>query len=304
MEIRNNTLIIDKINSTSENKKIFDWRIIFPGNSSVIVSDKKMKIKIKEQETPENLDIKEALTRSILKAKPDSVLVSGGIDSSVLAAIAITKFKGIKLISAGTKDCEDSIYAEALSNELKTPLNNVVITEENLYHAIRELKALSLDTYSIIMGITEFLSIEKAKTMKCSRLISGIGSDELFFGFNKHKTLKKEELKEFRDSRLFYMNALDLWRLNSISSKFNISISFPYLDDEVIEAVLSKNIEDIAKNYDKIPVRSIGKTLGLSGKITERKKKAMQYGSGTVKLIRDLSKKNKYENVGEFIKGI
>ena len=304
MEIRNNTLIIDNINSTSENKKIFDWRIIFPGNSSVIVSDKKMKIKIKEQETPENLDIKEALTRSILKAKPDSVLVSGGIDSSVLAAIAITKFKGIKLISAGTKDCEDSIYAEALSNELKTPLNNVVITEENLYHAIRELKALSLDTYSIIMGITEFLSIEKAKTMKCSRLISGIGSDELFFGFNKHKTLKKEELKEFRDSRLFYMNALDLWRLNSISSKFNISISFPYLDDEVIEAVLSKNIEDIAKNYDKIPVRSIGKTLGLSGKITERKKKAMQYGSGTVKLIRDLSKKNKYENVGEFIKGI
>lgn len=304
MEIRNNTLIIDKINSTSENKKIFDWRIIFPGNSSVIVSDKKMKIKIKEQETPENLDIKEALTRSILKAKPDSVLVSGGIDSSVLAAIAITKFKGIKLISAGTKDCEDSIYAEALSNELKTPLNNVVITEENLYHAIRELKALSLDTYSIIMGITEFLSIEKAKTMKCSRLISGIGSDELFFGFNKHKTLKKEELKEFRDSRLFYMNALDLWRLNSISSKFNISISFPYLDDEVIEAVLSKNIEDIAKNYDKIQVRSIGKTLGLSGKITERKKKAMQYGSGTVKLIRDLSKKNKYENVGEFIKGI
>jgi asparagine synthase (glutamine-hydrolysing) len=304
MEIRNNTLIIDKINSTSENKKIFDWRIIFPGNSSVIVSDKKMKIKIKEQETPENLDIKEALTRSILKAKPDSVLVSGGIDSSVLAAIAITKFKGIKLISAGTKDCEDSIYAEALSNELKTPLNNVVIIEENLYHAIRELKALSLDTYSIIMGITEFLSIEKAKTMKCSRLISGIGSDELFFGFNKHKTLKKEELKEFRDSRLFYMNALDLWRLNSISSKFNISTSFPYLDDEVIEAVLSKNIEDIAKNYDKIPVRSIGKTLGLSGKITERKKKAMQYGSGTVKLIRDLSKKNKYENVGEFIKGI
>ncbi|EEZ92746.1 MAG: asparagine synthase [Candidatus Parvarchaeum acidiphilum ARMAN-4] len=263
-----------------------------------------MKIKIKEQETPENLDIKEALTRSILKAKPDSVLVSGGIDSSVLAAIAITKFKGIKLISAGTKDCEDSIYAEALSNELKTPLNNVVIIEENLYHAIRELKALSLDTYSIIMGITEFLSIEKAKTMKCSRLISGIGSDELFFGFNKHKTLKKEELKEFRDSRLFYMNALDLWRLNSISSKFNISTSFPYLDDEVIEAVLSKNIEDIAKNYDKIPVRSIGKTLGLSGKITERKKKAMQYGSGTVKLIRDLSKKNKYENVGEFIKGI
>jgi asparagine synthase (glutamine-hydrolysing) len=304
MKTRNNTLVIDKINSTSENKKIFDWRIIFPGDSSVVISDKLMKIRLREPEKIENLDISQALKESVLKAKPDSVLVSGGIDSSVLAAIAIKEFKDVKLISAGTKDCEDSVYAEALSNELKTPLNNVVITEENLYHAIRELKALSLDTYSIVMGVTEFLAIEKAKGMKCSKVVSGVGSDELFFGFNKHKTLKKEELVAFRESRLFYMNALDLWRLNSISSKFNIKIAFPYLNDKVIEAVLSKDVTEIAKDYDKIPVRSIGKSLGLSGKITERKKKAMQYGSGTVKLLRDLSRKNKYENVGEFIKEI
>ncbi|MEM0142699.1 MAG: asparagine synthase-related protein, partial [Candidatus Parvarchaeum sp.] len=249
-------------------------------------------------------DIEQALKNDILRFKPDSVLVSGGIDSSVLAAIAVKEFTDIKFISAGTKDCEDIYYAGLLSSELNSFLYNVTITEENLLHAVKELKYLGLDIYSIIMGITEFLSIEKAKEEGLKRVISGIGSDELFFGFQRHKTMKKEELKNFRESRLFYMPALDLWRLNSIASNFDIAIAFPYLADDVVEAVLSKGIEEISENYDKIPVRSIGKSLGLSGRITERRKKAMQYGSGTVKLLRTLSRKNKYENVGEFIKRI
>ena len=291
MKNRNDTLLIDKINSASKNEEIFDFRFIFPGGATVTISDNVIKIKLGKNEKTGQLDIAQALKDSILRFKPDSVLVSGGIDSSVLAAIAVKEFKDVKLISAGTEDSEDAYYAGILSGELNGSLNNVTITEENLIHAIKELKELKLDIYNIIMGITEFLSIERAKKMGLKRIISGVGSDELFFGFQKHKTMKREELGEFRESRLFYMPALDLWRLNSIAHKLDVSIAFPYLDDKVIEAALSKSVEELAENYDKFPVRSIGKSIGLSGKITERRKKAMQYGSGTVKLIRDLSKK-------------
>ncbi|MCL4376549.1 asparagine synthase C-terminal domain-containing protein [Candidatus Parvarchaeota archaeon] len=304
MKNRNDTLLIDKINSASKNEEIFDFRFIFPGGAAVTISDNVIKVKLGKNEKTGQLDIAQALKDSILRFKPDSVLVSGGIDSSVLAAIAVKEFKEVKLISAGTEDSEDAYYAGILSGELNGSLNNVTITEENLIHAIKELKELKLDIYNIIMGITEFLSIERAKKMRLKRIISGVGSDELFFGFQKHKTMKREELGEFRESRLFYMPALDLWRLNSIAHKLDISIAFPYLDDKVIGAALSKSVEELAENYDKFPVRSIGKSIGLSGKITERRKKAMQYGSGTVKLLRDLSKKKKYENVGEFIKEI
>ncbi|MCL4396866.1 asparagine synthase C-terminal domain-containing protein [Candidatus Parvarchaeota archaeon] len=302
MKNRNNTLLVDKINSTSKNEKIFDFRFVFPGGAAVTLSNNIIKVKLEENERTGQYDLEQALKSSILRFKPDSVLVSGGIDSSVLAAIAVKESGNVKLVSAGTENSEDSYYASILSRELNGSLYNVKITEENLIHAVKELKALRLDTYNIIMGITEFLSVEKAKEMGLKRIISGVGSDELFFGFQRHKTMKKEELGAFREYRLFYMPALDLWRLNSIAHKLNISIAFPYLDDKVIEAALSKDIEELAENYDKFPVRSIGKSLGLSGKITERRKKAMQYGSGTVKLLRDLSKK--YKNVGEFIKEI
>ena len=304
MKNRNSTLLTNKINSTSKNEEIFGFRFIFPGEAAVTLSQNIIRVRLRNDEETGQNDIAQALKDSILRFKPDSVMVSGGIDSSVLAAIAVKEFQDIKLISAGTKNSEDVYYAGILSGELNSHLYTVMITEENIIHAIKELKELKLDIYSIIMGITEFLSIEKAKGMGLKRLISGIGSDELFFGFQRHKEIRKEELGEFRESRLFYMPALDLWRLNSIARKLNISIAFPYLDDKVINAALSENIEELVKNYDKFPVRSIGKSLGLSGKITERRKKAMQYGSGTVKLLRDLSKKKKYENVGEFIKGI
>ena len=304
MKNRNDTLLIDKINSTSKNEDIFDFRFIFPGGAAITISNNIIKVKLGKNKKTVQQNIAQALKSSILRFKPDSVLVSGGIDSSVLAAIAVKEFGNVKLISAGTEDSEDVYYAGILSGELNSSLYNVTITEENLINAIKELKALKLDTYNVIMGITEFLAVEKAKKMGLERIISGIGSDELFFGFQRHKTMKKEELGEFRESRLFYMPALDLWRLNSIAHKLNVSIGFPYLDDNVIEAALSKTVEEVAENYDKFPVRSIGKSLGLSGKITERKKKAMQYGSGTVKLLRNLSKKKKYENVGEFIKEI
>jgi asparagine synthase (glutamine-hydrolysing) len=304
MKNRNNALLIDKINSTSKNKMIFDFRFIFPGGATVNLSNDIIKVKLKEDKKTEHYNLEQALKNSILRFKPDSILVSGGIDSSVIAAISVKEFGDVRLISAGTEGSEDIYYAGILSSELNSPLYVVTITEKNLIHAIKELKALGLDIYNIIMGITEFLSIEKAKEIGLKRIISGIGSDELFFGFQKHKTMKKDELEKFREDRLFYMPALDLWRLNSIAHKLNISIAFPYLDDNVIGAALSKDIEELAKDYDKFPIRSIGKSFGLSGKITERRKKAMQYGSGTVKLLRYLSKKKKYENVGEFIKGI
>ncbi len=304
MKTRDDVLLIDRINSTSENEMIFNLRLVFPGNSAVSLSNNRIGIKLKKGGKKANYDIAQSLKESVSKARPDSVLVSGGIDSSVLAALAVKEFNDVKLISAGTEGCEDLDYAGVLGSELNTPLSSVIITEENAYHAIRSLKALDLDVYSIIMGIPEFLSMERAKEMKCSRVISGIGSDELFFGFQRHKTMEKEALGKFREWRLFYMPALDLWRLNSMALKLGLSIAFPYLDDKVIDTVLSMDIEDIAQNYDKVPVRSIGKSLGLSGKITERKKKAMQYGSGAVKLLRILSRKKGYKNVGEFVKGI
>jgi asparagine synthase (glutamine-hydrolysing) len=303
MKTGNETAVTDRVNSYSRYKEIFNLKLIFPGDSKIRAENGSLHIKVERKNKEVKTDILEELTSNIKNSRPDSVLVSGGIDSSVLAAIAIREFKNVKLISAGTENGEDLNFAEILSRELATPLIRVNIDEEGVYRAINGLKTLGIDTYNTIMGITEFLSIEKAVELGCRRIISGIGSDELFFGFYKHKKMDREKLREFRDERLFYMPAFDLWRLNSIAVKFGISMIFPYLTDNVIDIALSGGVE-FSESNDKVLLRSAGKRLGLSKTITERNKKAMQYGSGVVKLLRDLSRKKEYKNVGEFIKGI
>ena len=304
MKTKNEVMLTDRINSNSGHVNVLGMRLVLPGNSKVEFSEGAMNILIEKRETRAKKDILQALEEGIERSRPDSVLVSGGIDSSILAAIAARKSKNVKLVTAGTADSEDMHYADLLAKDLGKGLYTAIINEESVYNAVRGLKSLDIDMYSIIMGITEFLAMEKAKESGCRRIISGIGSDELFFGFYRHKKMQKDLLKSFREERLFYMPAFDLWRLNSMASKMRVSVSFPYLEDDLIDIVMSKDINEIAEGYDKALLRSIGKKIGLNEAIIERKKKAMQYGSGTVKMLRRLSGKKGYKNVGEFIKGI
>ena len=290
----------DKVNSQSKNEIILNWRFIFPGNSDVKVSGNKISLKVLNSVSKKTSSVVKELSNYITRTKPDCVLVSGGIDSSLLAAIAKKELGEIKLVSAGTEDSQDLYFSGILAKNLDENLHIAKITEAEVYEAVKCLRLMHLDYYNIIMGITEFIAIKKAAEMGCKRLMSGLGSDELFFGFYKHQKMTGKELADYRDERLFYMPAFDVWRINSIASYFKVSILLPYLNDNMVNLASLK----AKKEYnDKILLRSAGRSVGLSKIITERNKKAMQYGSGVVKLLRNLSRK-KHEKVGELIKMI
>ena len=300
METTSKSFTTDSVNSRLESQKILNLRFIFPGNANVKINNNIIEIRINEKKEVTKKDIKEIISSYIEKSNADSVLVSGGIDSSLLAVISKKKLKSIKIITAGVDKSEDVYFSNKLAENIGEELYFAEINEENAVQAIKTLKKMKLDTYNIIMGITEFIALKKAKEIGCKKIMSGLGSDELFLGFYRHKTMEKEKLKEYQEKRLFYMPAFDLLRINSIASYFGISVVLPYLNDELVENI--KKMEKIEYN-DKSVLRSIGKEFGLSNELTERRKKAMQYGSGVVKLLRDLSRK-KHEKVGELIKGI
>ena len=300
MKTSSKNIRTDKVNSQSKNEMILNWRFIFPGNSDVKVSGNKISLKVLDSINKKTSSVVKELSNYIIRTKPDCALVSGGIDSSLLAAIAKKELGEIKLVSAGTEDSQDLYFSRILAKDLNEKLHIANIMETDVYEAIKCLRVMHLDDYNIIMGVTEFIAIKKAAEMGCKRLMSGLRSDELFFGFYKHQKMTGKELAEYRDKKLFYMPAFDAWRINSIASYFKVSILLPYLDDKMVNLASAK----VKKEYnDKILLRSAGRSVGLSKVITERNKKAMQYGSGVVKLLRTLSRK-KHEKVGELIKGI
>lgn len=293
-------LVTDKINLKSESEMVLSWRFVFPGNARIKIKDNSINLKIFEENNKVNKDLIKGLSSHIMESRPDCALVSGGIDSSLITAIAKKELGKIKLVSAGVNGSEDIIFSEKLADNINETLYTADITEKDVIYAIKELKRMNLDMYNIIMGITEVIAIKKAKEIGCKRIMSGLGSDELFFGFYRHKKMKAHELLDYREERLFYMPAFDLFRINSIAKHFKVSIILPYLTESVINTAKY----GIKTEYnDKAMLRSAGTEVGLDKALTERKKKAMQYGSGVVKLLRKISAK-KHKKVGELIKGI
>ena len=184
-------------------------------------------------------------------------------------------------------------------------MSKIILDDSEVEKIAGVLSKLGLDVYSVIIGITEYAVMKYAKSKGYKKILSGIGSDELFFGFKKHRDVPPDRLASFREERLNYLGIFDLLRLRKMSEDLGIDIGFPYLDEEVVGYALNSEINAKADGiYDKRVLRDLGRRLGLSELLSERKKKAMQYGSGVTKSLERLLKKHRLKNVGEFIKNI
>ncbi len=296
----------DRFNSECKSVKLGNFTFILPGNS-LIRTDGKITInRVEDNYITINKTLDTILYDSVRKCGNfDSIMVSGGIDSSIIAAIGLKINKGCNLIVGGFKDSEDVRYAEILGTDLNSKVTKVILDDNEVEKIAKTLSELGLDTYSIIIGITEYAVMRYAKEKGCKNILSGLGSDELFFGFKKHRDVPPDKLKSFREERLKYLGVFDLLRLKKMSDKIGIEVKFPYLDEEVVEYALSLEIDTKSNDiYDKKILRDLGNSLGLNDLLLERKKKAMQYGSGVTKSLERLSKKHRIKNVGEFIESI
>ena len=296
----------DRVNSSCRQVSIGDFNLILPGSSEITIG-KGIKIRrLRPKHDGRSVDIGIVLYNAIKKiGRINAAMVSGGIDSSVMAALAKRINSGIKLIVCGFSDSEDVHFATILGDDIDADLMKVIITDKDVLKTVKELKKFDLDAYSLILGVVEYQSLKKAKEAGLKRIINGMGSDELFFGFRKHKLVSLDELKKYQEERLSYVNFIDILRIKKISEKLGVDVFMPYLEDDVIASALSLNIMDrLDTLYDKSLLRQIGSQLSLSKLLVERKKKAMQYGSGVVRSLERMAKKEKIKNVGDFIKTI
>ncbi len=301
---RKRTIITDRLNSESETIPFDDSELILPGSSRVELSDS---ISIRRKDNKEGgyiSDLRQVLMGAVRKTRADAVMVSGGIDSSVLAVLADSVRRDTELCVAGFGDSEDVAAAGVLARDLGKDVLVAEMDDESLMKSMAELKRAGLYSYNLIMGATEYAAVKALRDKGRRTVISGIGSDELFFGFYRHRKMPREALADFRDRRLAYMNATDLLRLNTVGKVLNAKLYYPYLEENVIDYALGLDLNELTKNFDKSLLRALGQELGLSEFIVKRKKKAMQYGSGVVDRIELLSKRGGYKTVGEFIEGI
>jgi len=232
------------------------------------------------------------------------ILFSGGVDSALIAFVC-KKLKGnFVCYSVGLDKSEDLIYAKMAAKDLKLSLKYKQLTINESEKIIRKtVKILGKKLNNIVnigVGSVEVACMELAKRDKIKYFYSGLGSEEIFAGYQRHE-LAKDINKECWNG-LKNMRQRDLLRDYAIAKEYKISFITPFLDRELIKLAMQIPAGLKIKNeVKKYILREFALDLGIKKDFSFRKKKAAQYGSNFDKAIEKLAKKNNFKYKKDYL---
>jgi asparagine synthase (glutamine-hydrolysing) len=171
--------------------------------------------------------------------RPIACLLSGGLDSSLVAALVCEYHKKnnlpmIETYSIGLADSEDLKYAKLVAEHLGTIHTEIVLTEENFVNAIPEVICTieSYDTTSVRASIGNYLLGKYiSQNSKAKVIFNGDGSDELIGGYLYMRSAPNaiEFDKECR-RLLDNIYAFDVLRSDKCISSHGLEPRTPFLD--------------------------------------------------------------------------
>lgn len=229
--------------------------------------------------------------------KKFGVFLSGGLDSSIIAAIVAKNASNVIYYTLGNK--EDSIYTNkvakklAIENKIKqVPLPKVEelpkLVERVVYHTE------SYNPSIISNGLATFLLAQQAREDCLNIVLTGEGADEFFCGYN----LAGDEKKRFAKSKKLIENLhfTECRRLDMSAMAHSIEARCPFLDKQIYSIALSAEPDDLIKN-------NLGKHLlreafraDLPDAVIARGKTSFDVGSGIRGLVVEfLAKDNNSE---------
>ncbi len=236
-------------------------------------------------------DIEKALINAVSKftenVKRIGVPFSGGLDSSIIAELA-KRSTDVTLYVAGFEDSYDFRIADESASMLDLPIIKIKIVEKDVENAIPLLKKIIKSNNPVVLSF-ELPLFFTAKNSIESVLLSGHGADELFAGYARYlksKNLEKDLTKDVNE-----LKNKGILKDKNIVSYFNKELRTPFLDENVVKTGLSISGEyKIRNGVRKYVLRKVGESIGLPDEIVMRKKKAAQYSSGMIKVMKKLAK--------------
>ena len=221
--------------------------------------------------------------------KKIGVLFSGGIDSTFICYV-LKKLKvpftcyTSYLSSGNIKEASDLIYSKEIAKKYGFDLKIKKVELEELKKDLKKIIDLIEDEDYIKVSVASpfFYSLKLAKKDGVKIIFSGLGSEEIFAGYKRHKNAIEKKINEECYNGLKTIHKRDLYRDNVLAMNNSMEIRLPFLDLDLINYSLKipskfKISED--KKQNKLILRDIAKDLGLDEKYCNRLKKAAQYGS-------------------------
>ncbi len=245
--------------------------------------------------------LKEAILKSFSSDDVIGHLLSGGLDSSIITAMIKNVYpEPFPLFVSGIESAKDLTTAREAANHFNLPLAIRIFTPMELEDRLPTILSLlgTVDVLQVELAIPLFFAAECAKQFNITILFSGLGADELFGGYARHEKQfsslgSKAALKEMK-SDLQKLQTETLPFQHTIVGHFNLELVTPFLDKTLIDfsfalpfkCKLYRIRKEIVRKY---LLRILAKELGFPSHIIHAPKRAVQYGSGTHRILAKLA---------------
>jgi asparagine synthase (glutamine-hydrolysing) len=227
-------------------------------------------------------------SKSLLKP---AVLVSGGLDSSIIAVLTNKYFLDCELFSFGTLNNSDKPFTEILGKHLNKNISWLNISlldlEKNLETVKKLLVKVKVDTdlTNLSLGLGYFLIFKKIKKEKIKYVFTGQGPDILFAGYHRYRRLSANQLINAISEDLKLLE-IDKRRDSAVAEYFKIKLINPFLEPDFVKLALTIPADyKIKDKIEKYIVRHYAKLIGLPTELATRPKKAFQYSTGIQSLL-------------------
>eukprot|EP00542_Grammatophora_oceanica_P002520 CAMPEP_0194069206 /NCGR_PEP_ID=MMETSP0009_2-20130614/87514_1 /TAXON_ID=210454 /ORGANISM="Grammatophora oceanica, Strain CCMP 410" /LENGTH=595 /DNA_ID=CAMNT_0038722377 /DNA_START=143 /DNA_END=1930 /DNA_ORIENTATION=- len=202
-----------------------------------------------------------AVVRRMMSDVPWGVLLSGGLDSSLVAAICARhigrrskSFPKLHSFTIGLEGSPDIIAAQSVADFLGTIHHAYTYTLDEGADAVRDV-IRCLETYDVttIRASTPmYLMSRKIKAMGIKMVLSGEGADEVFGGYLYfHKCPNPQEFYDETVDKISRLYMYDCLRCNKAMSAWGVEPRVPFLDADFLQVAM--NLDPREKMIKKGP---------------------------------------------------
>ena len=202
--------------------------------------------------------LRQAVKRQMMSDVPYGVLLSGGLDSSVISAIA-EKFAEKRIeddgrskawwprlhsFAVGLKGAPDLDKARLVAEHIGTVHHEINYTIQEGLDAIRDV-IYFIETYDVTTvraSTPMYLLARVIKSMGIKMVLSGEGADEIFGGYLYfHKAPDAREFHEETVRKLGKLYQYDCLRANKSLAAWGVEGRVPFLDKEFLDIAMRTN---------------------------------------------------------------
>lgn len=230
--------------------------------------------------------LRENLNQACKKFQSNTIALSGGLDSTIIAYLLQEKKPNAISVVAQDFLGSDLIYCQIAAKQYDLPLTIIKAETPKILESIEKTIYIlkNFNDIEIRNNIVMYLAIDKARKNGAKRILTGDGADELFAGYNfllnKSETELEAELKRIYSIMHFPSH--------EIGKALGVKVDSPYLEENFKKFALEipPNLKIKYEGDLKFGKWVLRKSFEgkIPNKIVWRQKAPMQDGSGTSQL--------------------